>query len=72
MNDYASLRIEQGTVIHATRDFKAVSFKEILDLHLAGDSDRFAQPDASVGGWSSFVKRLPKNCWRTGNNSFPN
>ena len=56
VSDYASLSVERGTIIHATRDFKALSFKEILEQHLVEDIDRFVQPDAHVGGWNKFVK----------------
>ena len=30
VNDYSSLFIDKGTIIHATRDFKVLNFKEIL------------------------------------------
>jgi len=33
VNNYGSLFIDKGTVIHATRDFKALNFKEILERH---------------------------------------
>lgn len=56
VNDYAQLRVERGTIIHATRDFKALNFKEILEQHLVENPDRFIQPDARSGGWSKFVK----------------
>ena len=56
MSDYVSLRVERGTIIHATRDFKALSFKEILEQHLVEDIDRFVQPDVNVGGWNKFIK----------------
>jgi hypothetical protein len=56
VSDYASLSVERGTVIHATRDFKALSFREILELHLVEDLDRVVQPDVHVGGWNKFVK----------------
>jgi hypothetical protein len=54
--DYATLRVERGTVIHATRDFKALNFKEIVEFNMKGDADRFIQPSSSEGGWSKFVK----------------
>ena len=54
VGDYASLCVERGTIIHANRDFKALSFKEILEQHLV--EDRFVQPDVVVGGWNKFVK----------------
>ena len=33
VQDYSSLFVDKGTVIHATRDFKALNFKEILEQH---------------------------------------
>ena len=56
VSDYASLSVEQGTIIHATRDFKAPSFKEILEKHIVENLDRVVQPDVHVGGWNKFVK----------------
>ena len=56
VSDYASLHVERGTIIHATRDFKALNFKEILEQQMAEDSDRFVQPNVDVGGWNKFVK----------------
>jgi hypothetical protein len=56
VSDYASLSVERGTIIHATRDFKALSFKEILEQHLVEDLDRFVQPEVHVGGWNKFIK----------------
>lgn len=54
--NYESLRVERGTIIHATRDFKALNFKEILETHMVENPDRFIQPDYRTGGWSKFVK----------------
>jgi hypothetical protein len=56
VSDYASLHVERGTIIHATRDFKALSFKEILDQNMVENLDRVVQPDVHLGGWSKFVK----------------
>jgi hypothetical protein len=56
VSDYTILHVERGTIIHATRDFKALNFKEILKQQLAEESDRFIQPDAHVGGWNKFIK----------------
>lgn len=54
--DYSRLFVEQGTIIHATRDFKALNFKEILERHEIDNAERFIQPDPNVGGWSKFIK----------------
>jgi hypothetical protein len=54
--DYEILNVEQGTVINATRDFKVLNFKEILEKHMIEQPDRFIQPNSNVGGWNRFVK----------------
>ncbi len=54
--DYATLKVERGTVIHATKDFKALSFKEIVEQNVVENLDRVIQPNVQVGGWSKFVK----------------
>jgi hypothetical protein len=56
LNDYTSLSVERGTIIHANRDFKTITFKEILEQHEINNPDRYIQPDAHTGGWSKFVK----------------
>lgn len=56
LKDYSVLNVERGTVIHANRDFKTITFKEILEQHLVGNPDRFVHPDAQIGGWGKFVK----------------
>ncbi len=61
LNDYTALSVERGTVIHANRDFKTLTFKEILEQHLVENPDRFIQPNAQVGGWSKFVKTKISN-----------
>jgi hypothetical protein len=57
VGDYSLLRVERGTIIHATRDFKALSFKEILEQHMVENPDRFVQPETNVGGWTRFIKK---------------
>jgi hypothetical protein len=53
---YPSLFVDKGTVIRATRDFKALSFKEILELHQIPNLNRYIPPNPAVGGWTKFVK----------------
>jgi hypothetical protein len=53
---FPTLRVEQGTIIHATRDFKTLNFKEILDQYKVENPERFIQPDPHTGGWNKFVK----------------
>ena len=56
INDYSSLRVNRGTVIHATRNFKALNFSDIIKEHLDKDTDKFIQPSANEGGWNKFIK----------------
>ncbi len=56
ITDYSSLFVDKGTIIHATRDFKALNFKEILEQHEIVDIERYVPPDRFVGGWTKFVK----------------
>ena len=56
VTDYSSLFVDRGTIIHATRDFKALNFKEILERHQIENAERFVQPNPQVGGWNKFIK----------------
>ncbi|MCW4010450.1 MAG: hypothetical protein NWF05_07495 [Candidatus Bathyarchaeota archaeon] len=56
VTDYSSLFVDRGTIIHATRDFKALNFKEILERHQVENPDRLIQPNPEVGGWNKFIK----------------
>jgi hypothetical protein len=60
-SDYSSLFVEKGTIIHATRDFKALAFREILDQHQIANGDRFTVPSPYIGGWTKFFKTQIKN-----------
>jgi len=54
--DYCDLFVEKGTIIHATRNFKALDFREILEQHEVENVDRVIPPDPHVGGWNKFIK----------------
>jgi hypothetical protein len=54
--DYVSLFVERGTIVNATRDFKPLNFKEILERHEVDNPERFVPPNPHVGGWSKFIK----------------
>jgi len=56
LSDYNQLFIDKGTIIHATRDFKALNFREILKEHEILNAERYVSPDPHVGGWTKFVK----------------
>jgi hypothetical protein len=54
--NYCDLFVEKGTIVHATRDYKALNFKEILEQHQIANADRFIPPSPQVGGWTKFIK----------------
>ena len=56
-NNHERLFVDQGTVIHATKDFKALNFKQILEQHMVENPDRYIPPNPSVGGWKKFIKQ---------------
>ncbi len=60
-DDFSMLFVEKGTVILATRDFRQLSFREILQLHKLVDVDRLLQPDPAVGGWGKFIRTSVAN-----------
>jgi hypothetical protein len=54
--NYDSLRIERGTIIHASRDYKPLNFQDILEEHKIENPQDFIAPNVDVGGWTKFVK----------------
>ncbi len=54
--EYASLFVNRGQVIFATRDFKALNLREILCQRGVGEVDKLLGPHPSVGGWNKFIK----------------
>lgn len=54
--DYHKLKVTRGTIIHATRSYKTLYFKEILKENLVENPDRYVQPASSNGGWNKFIK----------------
>ncbi|MEM2969250.1 MAG: hypothetical protein QXJ76_08135 [Candidatus Bathyarchaeia archaeon] len=54
--DYCNLFVERGLIIHATKDYKALSFREILEQHQIANADRYVPPPPQIGGWTKFIK----------------
>jgi hypothetical protein len=54
--DYSELFVERGTVILATRNFKLMDFKDVLERHGIVDFHRHVPADPRVGGWGKFVR----------------
>jgi len=55
--DYDTLFIDKGTVIVATRNYKAPDFKEILERHAEDKQPgKVVVSNPRVGGWGKFVR----------------
>jgi hypothetical protein len=54
--DYQKLKVNRGTIIHATRKCKTLYFKEILKDNFVENPDRYIQPASFEGGWNKFIK----------------
>jgi hypothetical protein len=55
--DYSGLFVERGTVIFATRKFKLLNLREILELQGVIDPNHFVPVDPRVGGWRKFIRK---------------
>ena len=55
-SNYELLHVDRGLIIHATKDFKALNFKEILEQQIVENPERYIAPDNKVGGWNKFIK----------------
>ena len=61
-NEFNELFVDKGEIIYATRDYKPLSFRDILDRHLGSEMAEKISPDPAVGGWQKFIREnLPKN-----------
>jgi hypothetical protein len=52
--DYDKLFVERGTVVLATRNFKLLTLRGILEQHRVVNADRFLPGDPHAGGWRKF------------------
>jgi hypothetical protein len=59
--DYSLLFVDQGTIIIATRDYKPLSFKEIVESYKVPYMEKVIQPHPSVGGWGKFIRTVIRN-----------
>lgn len=58
---YENLFVDQGEIIFASRDYKPLTFQEILEKHLGSDTAKSAFPDPVTGGWRKFAQtKIPK------------
>ena len=55
---FSLLGVERGTVIMATRDFKALNLRAILRSHNVENVEQVFGPSPSDGGWAKFAKTV--------------
>jgi ABC-type sulfate transport system substrate-binding protein len=53
---YDMLFVEKGTVLIATRNFKLLNLREILEQHKVDNPERLVSPSTQVGGWGKFIR----------------
>lgn len=56
--DYESLFVDRGEVIIATRDFRPLNFREILELHGLSHFPGSVPVPPAVGGWGKFIRNV--------------
>lgn len=56
LKNFEKLFVEKGEIIHATRDFKPISFREILEKHVGSEAAGRVDVDPKVGGWGKFAR----------------
>jgi hypothetical protein len=56
LETYDKLFVERGTVVLATRDFKLLTLKDILELHKVANVERVVPANPAIGGWGKFVR----------------
>ena len=57
VEDFEMLFVDRGEIIHATRDFRPLSFREILEKHVGSEDASRVDIDPNVGGWRKFAKQ---------------
>jgi len=57
---YSLLFVDRGDVIIATKDFKPLSLREILQQHIPSEveAERLIPPSPSAGGWGKFIREV--------------
>jgi len=54
--DYSMLFVDKGTVVLATRDFRLLSLREILEQHKLANVERLVPQHPEIGGWGKFIR----------------
>jgi hypothetical protein len=54
--EFDRLFVDRGEILFASRDFKPISLRDIIDRHLGSDVAGKVDPDPLVGGWRKFIR----------------
>ena len=57
VKEYSLLEVDRGEVIHATRDYKPLSFREIYEKHVGSETASKVIVNPKIGGWGKFAKK---------------
>lgn len=57
INNYSLLFVEKGTIICATKDYKSLNLKEIINQHQISNPDRYISINPQIGGLTKFIKK---------------
>ncbi len=53
---YTELFVDQGEIIHATRDYTPLSFSEIYEKHVGTEKAERIEVNPQEGGWHKFAR----------------
>lgn len=53
--EFKKLFVDRGEIIFASRDFKPLSLREILEQHIGSVMAERVSPDPTLGGWQKFI-----------------
>ena len=56
LRDYSLLDVDKGEIIHASRDYKPLKYREILEKNLGGEVAERVDVDPKIGGWKKFAR----------------
>ena len=55
-SDYPELFVDLGEIVYATKDYRPLSFREILGRYFDSETLARIYPDPAVGGWRKFSR----------------
>ena len=56
LTDFPRLFVEGGEIMYATKDYKPISFREVLEKYFESETMNRISIDPRVGGWKKFSR----------------